>query len=62
VPLHLSRDCNRPDLAATAARDALVAADRPADVVIAPQHEPGPTLTISGTDATRRTRRRPPAA
>jgi hypothetical protein len=61
VPLHLSRDCNRPRLALSAARDALTAADRPADVVIAPQFEPGPTLMIGGGPAMR-SRRCPPAA
>ncbi|HEX4589374.1 MAG TPA: MBL fold metallo-hydrolase [Gemmataceae bacterium] len=60
VPLHLSRQCNRPDLALTAARDALLTADRPAEVFIAPQDEPGPTLMIGGPVAARR--RRPPAA
>jgi phosphoribosyl 1,2-cyclic phosphodiesterase len=61
VPLHLSRECNRPDLARTAANDALTDADRSASVVIAAQHEPGPTLDIGGSAAAR-SRRRPPAA
>jgi phosphoribosyl 1,2-cyclic phosphodiesterase len=61
VPLHLSRECNRPNLARAAAAEALTKMDRPADVVIAPQHEPGPTLTIGGCSSAR-ARRRPPAA
>lgn len=60
VPLHLSRECNRPQLAESAARESLAAADGPAEVVLAPQHEPGPTLTIAGPAA--KNRRRSPAA
>ncbi len=62
VPLHLSRDCNRPELALTAARAALTAAGRPAAVTIAPQREPGPTITVAGEGSAGRSRRRPPAA
>jgi phosphoribosyl 1,2-cyclic phosphodiesterase len=61
VPLHLSRQCNRPNLARAAANDALADAGRTADVAIAPQDEPGRTLMIEGLAAAR-TRRRPPAA
>ncbi|HEY1379260.1 MAG TPA: MBL fold metallo-hydrolase [Gemmataceae bacterium] len=61
VPLHLSRDCNRPELAVTAARTALTGADRPAAVVIAPQQEPGPTLLIGGAAPASRSRRSPAA-
>jgi phosphoribosyl 1,2-cyclic phosphodiesterase len=60
VPLHLSRDCNRPELARAAAAEALTEAGRPGDVVVALQHEPGPTLAIDGNVA--RSRRRYPAA
>jgi phosphoribosyl 1,2-cyclic phosphodiesterase len=62
VPLHLSRECNRPELAETAAHDVLQRVDRPAGVAIAPQYEPGPTLTISGPATPVKSRRRPPAA
>ncbi len=61
VPLHLSRECNRPNLALGAANEALVEVGRTANVVVAPQHEPGPTLMIEGSPAVR-SRRRPPAA
>ncbi len=60
VPLHLSRECNRPDLARSAANNALAEADRSAEVVIASQDEPGPTLMVGGSAA--RSRRRSPAA
>jgi phosphoribosyl 1,2-cyclic phosphodiesterase len=46
VPLHLSRECNRPELASKAARAALADEDRSADVVLTSQNEPGSTLTI----------------
>lgn len=46
VPLHLSRECNRPELANDAASAALREADCQAAVVVALQHEPGPTLVI----------------
>jgi phosphoribosyl 1,2-cyclic phosphodiesterase len=59
VPLHLSRECNRPELASKAARAALGDADRSANVVLASQHEPGQTLVIGGRQ---RSRGRPPAA
>jgi phosphoribosyl 1,2-cyclic phosphodiesterase len=60
VPLHLSRDCNRPELARAAAAEALTEAGRPGDVVVAMQHEAGPTLAIE--KAVTRSRRRHPAA
>jgi phosphoribosyl 1,2-cyclic phosphodiesterase len=59
VPLHLSRDCNRPELAMAAAKNALRATDRIAEVVVATQDEPGPTLAIGVAG---RSRRRSPAA
>jgi phosphoribosyl 1,2-cyclic phosphodiesterase len=62
VPLHLSRDCNRPELALAAASNALLAADRIAEIVVATQHEPGPTLDIGCAAVNRRARRRYPAA
>jgi phosphoribosyl 1,2-cyclic phosphodiesterase len=61
VPLHLSRDCNRPDLARTAAHAALTAGDAAADIVVSSAFEPSPTLLL-GPEAnrSRRTTRRPP--
>jgi phosphoribosyl 1,2-cyclic phosphodiesterase len=59
VPLHLSRECNRPALALTAARAVLAAADRPAEVHVATQAEAGPTLAIGGGAVRRRRRSRP---
>ncbi len=44
VQLHLSRECNRPELAAEAAR-AVLAEHGPIDLYTALQDEPGPTLT-----------------
>jgi phosphoribosyl 1,2-cyclic phosphodiesterase len=61
VPLHLSHDCNRPELAMSAAKSAISEADHAAEVVLATQHEPGPSLPIGAT-MTSRSRRRPPAA
>lgn len=46
VQLHLSRQCNRPELAQQAAAEALAAADSTPAVHTASQHEPGPTLTL----------------
>jgi phosphoribosyl 1,2-cyclic phosphodiesterase len=46
VTLHLSRECNRPDLAHEAARQALVEAESRGEIVIAAQHEPAPTLMV----------------
>jgi phosphoribosyl 1,2-cyclic phosphodiesterase len=47
VPLHLSRECNRPDLAMNEAQAALIEADCRADVFVAAQYETGPTLPIA---------------
>jgi phosphoribosyl 1,2-cyclic phosphodiesterase len=46
VQLHLSRDCNRPTLAARAARAALADLPVEAEVHTAAQDVPGPTLTL----------------
>jgi phosphoribosyl 1,2-cyclic phosphodiesterase len=46
VQLHLSRDCNRPELAAQSARDALLNAASSAQLYTASQDEPGPTLVL----------------
>jgi phosphoribosyl 1,2-cyclic phosphodiesterase len=48
VQLHLSRDCNRPDLAAEAARQALLGAAPPIQLYTASQDVPGPTLLLGG--------------
>jgi phosphoribosyl 1,2-cyclic phosphodiesterase len=53
VPLHLSRECNLPELAMAAARQAIVEEDRPANVVLSTQHEPSPTLKIGGNGRSR---------
>jgi phosphoribosyl 1,2-cyclic phosphodiesterase len=47
VQLHLSRDCNRPELAAEAARSAFVDAATSVHLYTARQDEPGPTLVLS---------------
>ncbi len=59
VQLHLSRDCNRPALAQTVAREALAAAEATVEVHTAAQDQAGPTLTV-GTPAPRPARRRSP--
>jgi len=46
VQLHLSRDCNRPALAAAAARAALLDAGSGVELYTASQYEPGPTLVV----------------
>jgi phosphoribosyl 1,2-cyclic phosphodiesterase len=46
VQLHLSRDCNRPALAAETARAALVDAAAAVQLYTASQDEPGPTLLV----------------
>ncbi|HLJ92008.1 MAG TPA: hypothetical protein VKU02_02330, partial [Gemmataceae bacterium] len=46
VQLHLSRDCNRDELAAEAARTALTEAASLAQLYTARQDEPGPTLVL----------------
>ena len=56
VSLHLSRDCNRPELAHAAACDALADAGVSPNVHVASQHEAGPTLLL-GPGAPRRTLR-----
>jgi phosphoribosyl 1,2-cyclic phosphodiesterase len=53
VQLHLSRDCNRPALAANAARRALAALGSAAAVVTASQDEPTPTVTLGGPSGPR---------
>ena len=63
VQLHLSRDCNRPDLAAEAAWSVLGDREGTIEVHTASQDRPGPTLTL-GVFSTRTgpSRRRPQAA
>jgi phosphoribosyl 1,2-cyclic phosphodiesterase len=56
VQLHLSRDCNSPELAQKLAAAALEGSDPPVTVHTARQDEPGPSLAL-GTPATARTRR-----
>lgn len=46
VQLHLSRDCNRPELAADAARTALDELDASIQLYTASQDNPGPTLVL----------------
>ena len=48
VLLHLSRQCNRPDLALDAARDALKSVGRRARLHVGSQHQVGPDLTLHG--------------
>lgn len=55
VLLHLSQECNRPELASAAARSALRHAGRRAAVVAAPQERPVPLIPV----ALRRRRPRP---
>jgi phosphoribosyl 1,2-cyclic phosphodiesterase len=66
VQLHLSRDCNRPHLAAEAALGVIREAGQAVEVHPAAQDEPGPTLHLAaGPDRPRRprlARRRRPAA
>lgn len=66
VQLHLSRDCNRPSLAQSAARAVLGERATSVDVVTAVQHEPSPTIALhrpiaarARTAMRRSTRRRP---
>jgi ribonuclease BN (tRNA processing enzyme) len=62
VQLHLSRDCNRPALAAEAARLALAERAEAIEVHTASQDEPGPTLHLGAAAArARRSPRRRPA-
>jgi phosphoribosyl 1,2-cyclic phosphodiesterase len=62
VQLHLSRDCNRPELAVAAAAAALEGCDPPVSVHTAQQDTPAPCLSVGGpngeaTPARPRTRR-----
>jgi hypothetical protein len=57
VQLHLSRECNRPELAATAAREVVSETGRPIAVHTAGQDAPGPRLHL-GLAANGRPRRR----
>src|SRR5262245_56243637 len=50
VQLHLSRECNRPELAAAAAAAALLGCDPPVSVHTAQQDTPGPCLSVGGPD------------
>jgi hypothetical protein len=63
VQLHLSRDCNRPELAVAAAAAALEGCDPPVIVHTAQQDTPGPCLSVGGSNgqaATARPRPRRP--
>lgn len=51
VQLHLSRECNRPELAASAARAVLEQCDARAELHTAEQHRAGPVLMLDGVDA-----------
>jgi phosphoribosyl 1,2-cyclic phosphodiesterase len=57
VQLHLSRDCNHPDLAAAAAGAVLAELGTPVAVHTASQDEPLPTLHLGTRDSSRRQRR-----
>jgi phosphoribosyl 1,2-cyclic phosphodiesterase len=57
VQLHLSRQCNRPDLAAAAGRAVLAERDPPIELHTARQDEALPTLHLGAADAARRQRR-----
>jgi phosphoribosyl 1,2-cyclic phosphodiesterase len=48
VQLHLSRDCNRPELAAAAARAVLSALEAPVKIHTARQHQPSAFLRVGG--------------
>src|SRR5262249_15557877 len=61
VQLHLSRDCNHPTLAATAARKILAAVAHPVEVHTASQDEPGPTLQLGSAAGGKRRRYPGPA-
>jgi phosphoribosyl 1,2-cyclic phosphodiesterase len=50
VQLHLSRDCNRTELAVAAAAAALLGCDPPVTVHTAQQDTPGPCLSVGGSD------------
>jgi phosphoribosyl 1,2-cyclic phosphodiesterase len=62
VQLHLSRDCNRPELARAAARAALLDQEQPPALHTAQQDEPGPSLCLGFATPRRRAVRRRPAA
>lgn len=63
VQLHLSRDCNRPELAAAAAVEVLASCEPAIHVHTASQNEPGPCLSVgvyaNGTSRPRPRARRP---
>jgi len=59
VQLHLSRECNRPALALTAAKAALDGHDATIKIHTASQHEPSPTLHLTGATIRRQKRRAP---
>lgn len=58
VQLHLSRECNRPELARSALRRVIGHAEVPIKVHTAHQHRPGPRLAIDTNVAPRRPRLR----
>ena len=60
VQLHLSRECNRPDLAAAVARAILAELDRPIELHTARQDEPLPTLHVGTAEVAQRQRRTVP--
>ena len=57
VQLHLSRDCNRPNLAAAAARAVLAELDLPIELHTASPDQPLPTLHLGTRDSSTRQRR-----
>jgi phosphoribosyl 1,2-cyclic phosphodiesterase len=62
VQLHLSRECNRPALAAAAARRVLEQLSRDTDVHTAAQDQVSPTLELPASPTRPRRARRPPRA
>jgi phosphoribosyl 1,2-cyclic phosphodiesterase len=56
VQLHLSRECNHSTLASQAARSAVAEASAAIQVYTASQDKPGPSLTLGGRAAVRRSR------
>jgi phosphoribosyl 1,2-cyclic phosphodiesterase len=59
VQLHLSRDCNRPYLAQSAARQVALDAPRPMAIHTASQHQATPTITLNLSDGIARRPARP---
>jgi len=62
VQLHLSRDCNRPELAALATRHLANGKPHGLEVHTACQDEPGPSLVVGGGEGSRPPRQKRPRA